>query len=153
MNAANRPQPNTFDGHDSQAKNQDHRTGHKALKLGTIIFLVSFAISFSSQVLGDSTPIVVLSLLFILATVVGFVIWLVGLVQRIRFNKSATAPLSFTLGEKIALLGSIFMAFGLVVVNGNVDSDGMSLGRVLAIAGLVASAGGAVWHLLTPRKR
>lgn len=135
-----------------EADTQPIKTGHKALKYGTIAFLGGFAVRFALSAMGHSGFIVFLGLLCLLACLVGFIIWVIGMVQRVRFNKQSKHPLPLTTGEKISLIGSIFMTFGLLLVNGDSAAEGMTFGRVVALAGFLAGAGGAVWHLLSPRR-
>lgn len=127
------------------------KSGHKALKYGTIAFLGGFALRFAASVMGDSSFVLFVGLFCMLICFAGFVTWAVGMVQRIRFNKQSQDPLPLTTGEKISLVGSIFMAFGILLVNGDSAAEGITFGRVVGLAGFVAGAGGAVWHLLSPR--
>lgn len=130
---------------------QPIKTGHKALKYGTIAFLSGFAVSFALSIMGDSGFVVFLGLLCMLICLVGFIVWAVGMVQRVRFNKQSHHPIPLTTGEKVSLVGSIFMAFGILLVNGDSAAEGITFGRAIGIAGFVAGAGGAIWHLLSPR--
>lgn len=88
-----------------------------------------------------------------LISMAGLVAWIVGLIQRIVYNRSAENPLPFTGGEKISIIGGAVALMGILIVNGGEGADAPVAGQITGIAGLVALLGGLVWHLMTGRRR
>lgn len=127
-------------------------TGHVPLKWGTIAFLVGYAVVFASG-LGANTVALVIGSGATIIVLAGAVTWVVGLVMRITFNRESAKPLLFTAGEKTALIGIAVAVVGILLINGSLDEDGQGVARIVGVLGFVASAGGALWHLLTPRQR
>ena len=126
--------------------------GHFLLKWGTISFLAGYAIIFATAVMGDSGFVLGVSMLGMLIAFAGLIGWVVGMIQRLRFNKQAETPLHFTIGEKIALVGTAFLVLGILLVNGEASGEGVTMARLIALLGLIGAGGGALWHLMTPRK-
>lgn len=127
-------------------------TGHVPLKWGTIAFLVGYAVVFASG-LGTNTAALIVGSGATIIVLAGAVTWVVGLVMRITFNRKSAKPLLFTAGEKIALIGIAVAVVGILLINGGLDEDGQGVARIVGVLGFVVSAGGALWHLLTPRQR
>lgn len=146
----------TTDGKNFSAESVDAGTvrssnGHLQLKWGTIIFLVGSALIFSMGVMGDSSFVAILGLLGILAALSGFIVWAIGMILRFKFNKRSDRSMPFTPGEKVSLVGAVLFLFGILLVNGEASGDGLTFARLVGVVGLIGAAGGAFWHLLTPR--
>lgn len=151
------PEQSPLNGHgEPQFSSLEQRNsinnGHFLLKWGTISTLGGFAIVFATAVMGDSDFILGVSLLGMLFAFAGLIGWVVGMIQRLRFNRKSETPLIFTIGEKIALVGSAFLVLGILLVNGEASGEGVTMARLIAILGLIGAGGGALWHLMTPRK-
>ena len=127
------------------------RTGHFPLKWGTIAFLVGYGLVLATGP-GGGGFFEAVSILGNLIAVAGAITSAVGLVQRLIYNKRANNPLPFTPGEKVALIGGFLLLIGVFFINGALDDTAHVIARVLGIGGLVTMAGGAIWHLLTPRR-
>ena len=89
----------------SREHQNSKRNGHLLLKWGTLSTLAGFAIIFATAVMGDSDFVLGVSLIGMLLAFAGLIGWVVGMIQRLRFNKNAESSLPFTVGEKIALVG------------------------------------------------
>ncbi|WP_087009146.1 hypothetical protein [Brevibacterium yomogidense] len=124
------------------------KTGHAPLKWGAFGVVGGYALAF----LGGSVLLGALTTVGALISIAGLVAWIVGLIQRIAYNRSAEEALPFTVGEKISLIGGAVALLGILIVNGSEGTDAAVAGQIIGIAGLVALLGGFVWHLMTERR-
>lgn len=102
--------------------------------------------------LGGSVQLGALTTVGALISMASLVVWIVGLIQRIVYNRSAEEALPFTAGEKISIIGGAVALMGILIVNGSGGTDAAVAGQIMGIAGLVALLGGLGWHLMTGRK-
>lgn len=129
------------------------KTGHSPLKWGTFATLGGYGFVFIANILYSGGFADVFGILGILMLFGGLITWVIGLTQRLIYNKRWPNALPFTTGEKFSLIGAALLLVGILLVNGSFDETGTAMARLVAIVGVIGALAGVVWHLLTPRSK